>query len=467
MVKKILKVLFVIILLIVIFLFWAIKSVDYTPYFETDYYKSTISRLDSLTEDLVTKKGSVHVGFGKTSITPILNGDIDDPEIGKFVELPLSGYGARKGAPATGIHDSLFVKAVAVKVDDQTMVFVGSDLLIMPPEVSKLADQRVNRETGLTRENIFYSATHTHSSVGAWSAGTVGELFGGSYNPNVVTWLSGQVSSAIIEAVENLSPGRIGTGNFHARDFVRNRLVGDDGKVNEDFLMILAEQEDGDKAILGSFDAHATTLGDWNLENSADYPGYWQRKLESQGFDMAVFFAGSVGSHSYISKGERFEKSKYLGEALADSVIRYSEKINLKDSISVTALTLKINYPEFQVRISDGLRLNPVIARKLFPAVGEVFLQSVRLDSLIWATTPSDFSGETAIVYKNAMHKKGFRAMVTSFNGAYTGYIIPCKYYHLNGYESRIMNWFGPGYNPFINYIIGEMIDNVSSVRSD
>jgi len=55
--------------------------------------------------------------------------------------------------------------------------------------------------------------------------------------------------------------------------------------------------------------------------------------------------------------------------------------------------------------------------------------------------------------------------MVTSFNGANTGYIIPCKYYHLNEYESRLMNWFGPGYNPFVNYMIGEMMDKVSETQ--
>jgi neutral ceramidase len=287
-------------------------------------------------------------------------------------------------------------------------------------------------------------------------------MFSGVYNPEVVLWLAQQVSKAIIDAVNDLQPGKMGIGNFHARDFVRNRLVGEDGSVNDDFLMIIASQNDGRKAILGSFDAHATTLGDWNMETSADYPGYWQRKLEKQGFGMAVFFAGSVGSHSYQSKGERFEKSRYIGEALADSVLKYSSEIDLKDTITLNSLTLKIDYPEFQIRISDGLRLNPTFAGLLFPEVGHVYLQSFRLDDLIWTTTPSDFSGETALIYKNAMHQKGYRAMVTSFNGAYTGYIIPCKYYHLNEYESRLMNWFGPGYNPYINYMIGEMIKRVS-----
>ncbi len=466
MLRKILKIIAIFIGLVFVFLFWALQGLDYTPYFESEYYKITNSRFDSLASSLNGSRGKVFVGFGKQSITPTLNGDTDDPSSGKFVEIPLAGFGGREGAPATGIHDSLFVKCVAIKVNEKIIVFVGSDLLIMPPEVSAMSSEYISKKYALGRGDIFYSATHTHSSVGAFSAGKVGELFGGVYNPNVIEWLSGQVSKAIEMALKNVKPGQIGIGNFHARDFVNNRLVGEDGRVNTDFMIMMASQDDGEKAVLGSFDAHATTLGTWNMETSADYPGYWQRKLEENGFDMAVFFAGSVGSHTYQSKGDRFDKSKYIGEALADSVVKYSQKIIMKDSIDLSSMTLKVEIPDFHIRVTDGLRLNPYISKKLFPDVGEVFLQTARIDSLIWATAPSDFSGETTLVYKNAMYKRGYKAMVTSFNGAYTGYIIPCKYYHLDAYESRLMNWFGPGYNPFINYMLGEMIDKVSETQS-
>ena len=89
-------------ILILFLLLWTIKKVDYTPYFETDYYKTTNSRFDSLAANLNAEKGSIQVGFGKRSITPELNGNMDDPSIGKFVEIPLAGYGGREGAPATG-----------------------------------------------------------------------------------------------------------------------------------------------------------------------------------------------------------------------------------------------------------------------------------------------------------------------------------------------------------------------------
>ncbi|MDZ7608148.1 MAG: neutral/alkaline non-lysosomal ceramidase N-terminal domain-containing protein [Cyclobacteriaceae bacterium] len=462
--KKLFNVLAVIFLLLLVIVILIIQPVDYTPYFQADYYITTKSRLDTLVSQTRSTFGAVEVGMGKRSITPTINADADDPLTGKFIQIPLAGYGGRKGAPATGVHDSLFVKAIAVRVGDKTMVFIGSDLLIMPPEVSKKSDEIVTREKGLTRESLFYSASHTHSSVGAWSEGVIGELFGGQYNPHVIDWLAAQVSGAILDAIADLRPGSIGISNFHAKDFVRNRLVKEDGRVNTDFMLIKATQSSGSTAVIGSFDAHATTLGEWNLETSADFPGYWQRKLEAEGFDLAVYIAGSVGSHTNNGQGERFDKSKYIGEALADSVLKHLPEIALKDSIRMASITLEVDMPEFQFRISDGYRLRPYVANSLFPEVGTVFLQTAMLDSLIWSTTPSDFSGETAIDYKNAMNKRGFRAMVSSFNGAYTGYIIPCKYYHFNSYESRMMNWFGPSYNPFINYMLGEMMDKVSSM---
>ena len=83
--------------------------------------------------------------------------------------MPLAGYGSRKGKYAEGIHDSIFVKVVALKVEEQLLVLVGSDMLIIPPVLTDGVCQIVNRTLGLKRNQIFFSATHTHSSIGAWS----------------------------------------------------------------------------------------------------------------------------------------------------------------------------------------------------------------------------------------------------------------------------------------------------------
>ncbi len=462
MLRKILKITGYLLLAILILLIVLLKPVDFTPYFETDYYAETQERYDRLIQSIPTEKGAVSIGLGKVNLTPSFGADADDAASGKFVAMPLSGYGGRPGS-ATAVHDSIYVKSVALRVGQRTLVIVGSDLLIMPPDVAGIVSDRAKSELNLERSDLMFTATHTHSSIGAWSGGYIGESFNGPHNPLVTDWIARQVYLSIALAVQDLQPGSIGMGSLPISHFMRNRLVGEKGKIDPDFMLIQVEQASGKKALIGSYNAHATSLGSWNLEISADYPGYWQRKLEQSEFDLAIFLAGSVGSHSYRNaEGEKFERPKYLGEALVDSVQAYLSNIRMKDSIEVRSITLKISLPEFQFRISDGLRLRPFWAEKLFPEVGAVYLQATRLDSVVWGTAPSDFSGETTLGYKNAAGAKQLQAMVTSFNGAYTGYIIPCKYHHLEGYEPRIMNWFGPSYNPMINDLLGNMLEEVS-----
>jgi neutral ceramidase len=459
--RTFLKILGAVIVFLFIILLWGMKKVDYSPYFDTNYYSETRSRLDSISNKLVLATGEVEVGFGRVSITPSLGAVEENPGEGIFKEIPLAGFGSRKGTYSEGIHDSLFVKAVAIRVQEQLLVLIGSDMLIVPPNISESVIRVVGERMGLNRKQLVFSATHTHSSVGAWSEGFVGKEFAGVFNPNVVEWLVLQFSRAIEDAVEDLQPGQIGSGSFEAPGLISNRLIGEKGEKNAEFIFVAANQRSGKRALLGSFDAHATTLGDWNMQISGDYPGYWQRKLEGEGIDMAVFFAGSVGSHSYSSKGEAFEKSRYVGEALADSVLNCLAQTELKDSIGLSFITLGMDLPEFHIRVSDGLRLNPTIGGKLFPPIGDVYIQAARIDDLIWITTPCDFSGEMAIRYKSAMHNEGYRALVTSFNGAYVGYIIPGKYYHLNEYESRLMSWFGPNMGPYTDELIQRMMQKL------
>ena len=37
--------------------------------------------------------------------------------------VPLAGYGDRKGKPSTGVHDSIFVKAVALNREEYNCIY--------------------------------------------------------------------------------------------------------------------------------------------------------------------------------------------------------------------------------------------------------------------------------------------------------------------------------------------------------
>ncbi|MEZ5107151.1 MAG: neutral/alkaline non-lysosomal ceramidase N-terminal domain-containing protein [Draconibacterium sp.] len=446
------------ILLVLYFIFTG--PVSRTPYFETDYYKTSCTKIDSLKKNISLSDDSLLAGFSKVSITPQLGSETDDIENGRFIKVPLAGFGARKGAPSSGIHDSLFVKAAALKVGKQLVVFVGTDLLIVPPNVTDSVMVILSKK-GFSREQLFFSATHTHSSLGAWGNSWVGEQFAGEYNPNLVNWLSNQISTAVIKAIADLKPAAIATGNFNAADYTRNRLIGERATKNDDFSFIYLEQQNGKKAVIGSFAAHATTMGDENMQISGDYPGYWERKMENTSVDYAIFFAGSVGSQTNRGEGEGFEKPKYIGESLADSLNVYLKKVTPERELTLSTVSLKMELPDYHIRLSTKRNLATSVCQKINPVPDNSYLQAVRLENMIWITTPSDFSGEYALQIKNALAVKGFDANITSFNGNYLGYIIPGRYFYLNKYEPKDMGWFGPNMGDYTIDLIYQLTEIV------
>jgi neutral ceramidase len=448
------------VLVLLLFLIFT-EGIDSTPYLKSDYFRKSCELADSLDNVTSPVNDSLFAGFAKVSITPSLNSQADNITYGNFKSVPLAGYGDRKGKPATGIHDSIFVKAVALKWGGKLIILVKADLLIMPPNISDSATVLL-REKGIRRDQLFFFATHTHSSLGGWGPGYIGEQFAGRENRSLEKWLTIRIAEAVTKSISDLKPSVIGSGSFNASRYTRNRLVGESGTKNDDFSFILINQTEGKKAIIGSFSAHATTLGDENMEISADYPGYWERKMEKTASDMALFCAGSVGSQSPAGEGSGFEKSKFIGEALADSLLIHMKNVKLSYKNEFSSVSLKMILPEYHMRITTKINLRSFISKRLMPEPQNVYLQAARIGDMVWITTPSDFSGEYALQIKNALAVKGFSANITSFNGNYVGYIIPGKYFYMNEYESKIMGWFGPNMGEYTVDLIGRIVKIVT-----
>src|SRR5207249_11376508 len=91
-----------------------LDTVDYHPYFGQPYYKETTARLHAHAATNAISRGELAAGFGSALLTPTLNATQDDATQGRFHTLPLAGYGSRNGRAATGAHDDLYVKAVAL-----------------------------------------------------------------------------------------------------------------------------------------------------------------------------------------------------------------------------------------------------------------------------------------------------------------------------------------------------------------
>lgn len=443
-VRWILRALMALVLLLAIVAMAGFAGVDRRAWNETPAGMAATGRLDELRKTSVPEAGPIRAGFGRAKLTPTLGAAQDDPETGQFRSLPLAGYGNRKGRPADGVHDDVWVKAIAFVSGSRTGVVVCADALIVPREVTDLAMKRIGSDLGLARGSVYFAATHTHCSLGGWGEGFVGEAFAGGFQPGVRVWFARQLAEAAKAALADLSPASVGSDAFPAPQFIRNRLVGDRGQVDPEFALLVVKQADGDTAVLGSFGAHATILGGGTMQFSAEYPGAWQRAVEKATGGMAMFAAGGVGSHSPKPPQGGFAGVDAMGQSLADEVLRRLPAIPLTNVIRFAMLSATLPLPELQTRITDDVRLRPWVAARLLPVGSETTLQGFRFGDALWFSTPCDFSGELALELKSEARALGLRAQVTSFNGDYVGYVIPAKYYHLDGYEPRTMSFYGP-----------------------
>ncbi len=466
--KKWLKILLitlgVIVVIIIGILFYSISAIDKTPYFESEYYTHTIERLNKAIADREKTNGKLQAGFAKVNITPTIVKGTENPDKGEFKTIKLSGFG--DGKIATGVHDSLFTKAIAIKVDGSLAVLVSSDLLLMPPEVAERVGENLEDQQGISRKQVFFGATHTHASIGNSIPGFVGKQFGGEYQPEVVNWLSKRITNVILKAIADIKPAKFASSYVHAPNLVRNRIIGKAGRLNDKFTILSFKQDSGKSAVIGIFAAHPVSIGTWNDKFSGSYPGYFQRAMETKGTDLAMFFAGTTGSHSTKGEGDKFEKAKYIGETLADSAMLTLNKMSYADSVHFSFITSEIEIPKLQaIYIADDLRLSQQIGHKLMPEIKEAYAQSLRLSNFIWMAVPYELSGEYAIDLKNALELKGYNSTFTSFNGQYLGYIVPAKYYYYDNYEARLMGWYGPSMGDYLMELNYLMADSLSGLR--
>lgn len=464
--KKWLKILLIVLgsmlILISIILFFSISSIDKTPYFETSYYKNSVKNLTKVIAEREKAAGKLQVGFAKVSITPTIVKNNENPEKGAFKAIKLAGFG--DGKIATGAHDSIFTKAVAINVNGNLAVLVSADLLLMPPEVAEKVGKNLEHQSDLSRKQIFFGATHTHASIGNSIPGFVGKQFGGEYQPGVVNWLSKKITKVILQAVADIKPAKFASTYVHAPNLVKNRIIGKSGRLNDKFTLLSFKQDSGRSAVIGVFAAHPVSIGSWNDKFSGSYPGYFQRAMESKSTDMAMFYAGTTGSHTNKGKGDRFERAKYIGHSLARMAIKALNKVQYAENIHFSYIASKIELPKLQaIYIADDLRLSPSVGHKLMPEIRATYVQSMRIGNFIWIAMPYELSGEYAIDLKNALELKGYNSAMSSFNGQYLGYIVPEKYYYFDAYEPRLMGWYGPSMGDYLmelNYLMADSLTN-------
>ena len=433
---------------LVLFVAVSVAPVNRTDVKTLPVYETMMERLDTLEIDFPSARNGFSVGYGKINITPP-------------APVATAGYGKRKGKPYHMVHDSIYVRALVIDNGAMRVAVVSADLLIIPPTVTRALSSKL-AEIGFSLDNTFLGATHSHNSVGHWGEGATCFIYG-SYDAEMVEFLAEAIVQSITQAQDNLLPSELRSGAISIPQAVENRLI--DGGNEDPYLRALeVHRSDSSKLVLASYAAHATCLSQSTLELSRDYPGMLVDELESRDYDFAMFLAGAVGSHKGSAPSNdwscmawmsemitgRFYESRHTFEEIADS------------TIGMVRVPLALSQP--QVRISEDWKVRAWLFRAAFGEYG-AFITALRIGDLVMLGTPCDFSGEYHKSLDSLAQRNGLQVMVTSFNGGYIGYLTPERYYDVNHYETRLMNWYARGTGDYVKESLEKLMIAVSGTK--
>jgi hypothetical protein len=318
----------------------------------------------------------------------------------------------------------------------------------------------VQNRYGLEKDQLLFTATHTHSGPGGWGDGWVEEQFAGPPDSLVKDLFINNTLLAIERALSDRNPASYQYGSIRAPEYVRNRLMKDKGRIDDELVYAAFSRGDKYVAVFVTYSAHATVLSNDNMLFSGDYPGYFEKKIESELDAVAIFAAGGVGSHGPRGQGKNYDRAMKIGHGLADSLLLNLEKAG-QNTCNLIYFRLPVEVHDPQIRISNDYRLAPWLGHLLID-FEDPYLQVLLLDKLLIFATPADFSGELVLSLKEYAHPKQLKVTLTSFNGCYLGYMTPAEYDTLESYETQLMSFLGPHTGDYFLDIMKKIVDNLS-----
>jgi hypothetical protein len=352
--------------------------------------------------------------------------------------LPLGGYGGRKGAPMTGVHDPLFAKALWLETPDAKVCLVTTDL------IGSLLDirDRIKPDDA----SVILAASHTHSGPGGLAKG-FWELAMGKFDPEFSEEVIGKLQRAVLQARANRRPARLAFARGDAPGYSRNRRV-KGGPVDPELNVLLVADSIGrPMAVLANYAAHGTILSDQNMLLSGDWQGAMQREVERRYPGAVALFAngaeGNIAPSSPAEGDGGFERTEALGQAMAD------EAAKLVRTIEKTTERVKLSYVERGVEL-------PTPTLPSAPKTSVLGLLEIN------GTRMFCFPGEPFVELGLELKKRFPGSWILGLANDHLGYFLTAEGYARGGYE-RMVSFYGPTMGPWLVARLTELADGKPS----
>lgn len=286
------------------------------------------------------------VGYAQININPKLG-------------IGISGYYVPR--LAKGFLDDLQASCLALSLNGNTVLLLNVDHLGLMPRESALYRRAISEATGVAFENLFLTATHSHTAPLADT-----DLFNYGDEKDIsdyAAFLGGRLVDVAKLAIADLKPGKMGYCTGYAPErvaYIRRyrmkdgttmtcppvddpNIEGPIGTLDQRVHVLRFDREGGESIVLVNYGVHCDTIGGEMI--SADFPA-WLRATLDKALDgvKCMFFPGAQGdvgsTNVHPSGGDMNDTeisfdnemkspgmARFVGRALAGTVLQVYDKV--------------------------------------------------------------------------------------------------------------------------------------------
>ncbi|MBE7032740.1 MAG: hypothetical protein E7406_00745 [Ruminococcaceae bacterium] len=431
----------------------------------------------------------LNVGFSKANVNPPLG-------------IGVSGYYIPRFAK--GFLDDLEVRTLAFSSADKKILMISLPVCLISKEKCLEYAGIIEEKTGVPKENIFISATHTHNGglLEVTDAFEADETLINSYSE----LMGSRVVDSAVMALSDLAPAKMGYITGYAPErvaYIRRYKMKDGstltcppindpnidypiGELDQRVHILRFDRENKKSVVLVNYGLHADTINGEML--SSDWP-HWMYKTIDAALDgvESIFFNGAEGdvgsTHVFPEGGDMNDTeisfdnemkspgmARFVGRAIAGTVLQVYDKVHyidvdsidiIRKTVSVSAnvpspedLPLAKKYKELHESGRDNeipytaMQLTTVVAEALrmcnmenSPKEIQLDITGVRIGDVAFVGIPGEPFTEIGVEIKKA---DGYKMiMPCGLTNDYAGYFPVKEAFDEGGYEARTSKYKG------------------------
>lgn len=373
----------------------------------------------------------------------------------------MAGYGQNR--KSTGVHDNLYIKAVAVANNDNAVVFITFDCIGLPYPVLQQIRDAVEKKippSQLDVTHIIASSTHTHAGpdvIGIWGE----DMQHSGVDSAYTSFLVQSAAEVITRAWKRRQPvtARYAVTGF-GEGWVEN--VSDSAEIDREVTILqLLSPRGKNIATLTNFACHPTILDDKNTLISADYPSGFYKQMRAKLGGVNLFLQGAIGGWVQPEKVPRdFETAEKKGKDLAEAVIAA-----LKSAKSLEGNTIDFRSQVFEMPVRNKALTALAYADVIHRDIADGTLTEIAWCSIgnaAFVTQPGETSPLYSLRTKQLLKNNGPK-FILGLGMDELGYIIKPEFFREGTtlHASKYLKSMSPGKeaSEVMMQVIGDLVE--------